>query len=257
MAEDTTITPGIEGDGDVAHVTDPAVVAEAAAAATAAAAAAEARPAWLPEKFKTAEDMAASYAELEKKQSKPAGTSTTVDNDLLIDTTEPKPDAVKGIDIAALEKEYNDNDGLTDATYETLKKSGLSRDDADSIIEGRLAQGMKIRDDMATIVGGEEQLQQTLVWAKANADKSELEAYNAAVTSKDTGRIKLALRGLHAGFAAEHGITPQLVDGEGAGRKTAIGFESVDDMTTAMADPRYKASPTYRAEIAARIAASE
>lgn len=262
MAE-TAEKPGVTGNSEQATVTDDEAVAAAAAAATKLAdekAAAEKgtqeqRPAWLPEKFKTAEEMAASYAELEKKQSTTETTKPASAADLLIETKEVKPD--DAIDMTALEEEYSKNDGLTDKTYTALAKRGLSRADADSIIEGRVAQGLKIRADMAGLVGGEDMLQKTLAWAKDNSDKSELDAYNAAVKSKSVGSISLALKGLHAGFIADGGTPPNLVEADGIGGAGVTTFEDSEQMIAAMADPRYKSSPTYRKEVQARIAGME
>lgn len=267
MAEAAGGTPtGVEGDKNQATVTDADAVLAAAKAAEDKATAEKAaaggggdRPAWLPEKFKTAEDLAKGYAALEQKQS--AGDKPALDvkpgaESLLIDTSTPKPGAEDSINMAALEKEFNDNSGLTDETYKALEKRGLSRSDADSIIEGRLAQGMQLRVSMAEVTGGEEGLQKTLSWAKANTDKQELDAYNAAVATKNPGQIRLALRGLHAGYVAAHGIPPKLVDGVPGG-EGVTGFASQEEMANAIDDKRYNESAAYRAEVAARIAKME
>jgi hypothetical protein len=92
------------------------------------------RPEWLPEKFKSPEDLAKAYSELEKRQGQQpqqAQQSTVAD--------ESARQAVEqaGVDFDALSDEWANNGELAPDSYDKLEKSGIPRALVDSYIEGQ------------------------------------------------------------------------------------------------------------------------
>lgn len=221
----------------------------------------EDRPEWLPEKFKTPEDLAKSYAELEKKLSK--GDAPVEDKgETPEDKTEaPSQDDAReaadkaGLDFNALNTEYNANGGLSDETYKSIEESGIPRDVVDAYIAGQEALASNIRSEMFSEVGGEETYSDMMEWAGNNLSTQEIQSYNDIMGTGDTNQIQLAVKGLHAQYTASEGSNPKLMSGDttaNAGSK----FESVAQITAAMSDPRYKADPAFRKDVEAKLARS-
>lgn len=221
-----------------------------------------ARPAWLPEKFKGAEDLAKAYTELEKayhnKGKAPEPTEVPPATPPATLETPAAVEAPKGIDMAAISKEYADNDGsLSDETYTDLAARGFDRATVDTVIAGQQAIAAGIKTEIASVAGGEAKLAQVLEWAGKNLAADQVEAYQAALGTNNKGLVKLALGGIVAAHAAAVVSEPSLVKGEpGAGSDNAEGFRSNAEMVAAMQSPKYAKDPAYRADVAKRIAKS-
>ena len=260
MVDSVTITQG-EGEDDQAHIDAMVAKADGDSPQTPdnQESSTDERPEWLPEKFKTPEDMAKSYAELEKKMS---GGETPAKPDVDAPATEipTNEDAEKaaenaGLDFDALQTEYGTNGQLSDETYEAINKSGIPRDVVDSYIAGQEALATRLRTDMFSTVGGEETYGSMMQWASSSLDKTEVDAYNNVMGTSDPAQIQLAVRGLHAKYQAENGSNPSLISGEttaNAGTK----FESVAQVTEAMRNPKYKTDPAFRKQVEAKLARS-
>ena len=217
------------------------------------------RPEWLPEKFKTPEDMAKSYAALEKKMSGGKDSTANVDGDTPaeIPTNEDAKEVAQkaGLDFDSMQTEYGANGQLSDETYEAINKSGIPRDVVDSYIAGQEALATSLRTDMFSSVGGEENYGTMMSWASNNLEQAEVSAYNNVMGTSDPAQIKLAVRGLHAQYQAANGSNPSLISGEttaNAGSK----FESVAQVTEAMRNPKYKTDPAFRKTVEAKLARS-
>jgi hypothetical protein len=127
----------------------------------------------------------------------------------------------------------------------------------DQFIEGQKAVHANDRRMAFEEAGGEEAYVSMVTWAKDALSKEEIAAYNKTVNSGDRHAQHLAIRGLRARYEAENGRIPNTITAHGGptGRGTAP-FASAAEMTAAMRDPRYKTDEAYRAQVAARIAAS-
>ena len=87
------------------------------------------RPNWLPEKFKSAEDMAKAYSELEKKQS----TETTDEPNM----QQMRADAEASEGMNKFYNEYQDKGELSQNSYDELSKMGLDKSLVDGYIAGQ------------------------------------------------------------------------------------------------------------------------
>lgn len=214
------------------------------------------RPAWLPEKFKSPEDMATAYAELEKKQGRPAE-----------ETPAPKPDGEasleipaeaeaalneKGINLSELTTEYSENNGLSDETYTKLETAGFSRDDVNGYIAGQLALVDQTRAKAFDMVGGEDNFTSMQAWAKANLSDAEKAAFNAAVKGDDATR-EMAIRGLHSKYTAEVGTEGTTVHSNDTGAVSGDIFESRAQLVKAMNHEDYAKDPAYRKAVEAKL----
>lgn len=215
----------------------------------------EDRPQWLPEKFKSPEDMAKAYAELESKLGqKPAEAPKDEPQAAPQDADKALADA--GLNLQDFSAEFAKNGSLSDESYEKLQKAGFDRNLVDQYIEGQRALASQYETSIMQEVGGSDKYTEIVTWAKANMSPAEIEAYNAAVSSGNKEQAKLAVLGLNAKYLQNVGSDPQrLIGGQGSGA-SADTFESMAQVTAAMKDPQYKNDPAFRAKVQAKLARS-
>lgn len=238
---------GIEGDGQRV-VVDPAVIASEAAK--------PARAAWLPEKFKTPEDMAKAYAELEKKQSEVKPAAEVAKPLTPAEATTLVTDA--GLDMAKLTKEFAEQGTLSESSLMALTAKGIDRATVNAFIEGQKAVAAQMTTSLAAIAGGADGLKVVYAWAQTALSAEEIATYNAVVDSGNIAGARLALQGLVARHQVSEGVDPKLVNATGgAPAGTAESFASRAEMTDAIRDKRYAKDPAYRAKVEARIAATD
>lgn len=222
----------------------------------------EERPSWLPEKFKSPEDMAKAYSELESKIGKPAEPKADDAPPAEVpNPTEATPDdatkalSERGLDLSKFSEEFSEKGELTPDSYAELEKAGLSKDIVDQYIEGQKARASQYESSVKAEVGGDEGYNQMVTWAKSNMSPAEITAFNSAVSSGDVNQAKLAVLGLSTRYSSANGSDPKRTIGGGkAGAQDA--FESTAQLTEAMRDPRYKADPAYRASVQNKLSRS-
>lgn len=226
-----------------------APAAPPAAASTPQPPSASERPEGLPEGFNSWAEVATAYNTLKSTQSTPPAPQAPQPAQALEAATK-----AAGIDMAALDAELTKDGKLSDATYETLAKAGVSREFMDAHIAGQQAIADREVNTIMASVGGEEAFKQIQAWGRSNLPAAELKAFNDLVDSKaPVETVNLVLAGIKSRYEAANGSEPTLLNGQTASAGAA-GFQSIAQMTAAMSDPRYAADPAYRAEIEGRIA---
>lgn len=213
----------------------------------------EQRPAWLPEKFKSAEDLAKAYAELEGKQSQ---SKPVVADDATQRAAEDKAKAA-GVDMSTLTDEFQKAGKLSDETYAALAAKGFDKAAVDTYIAGAQARADAYDQVAFKAAGGsKEELSKITLWAQANMKPDEIAAYNKAVTSGDADFMGLAVGNLKARYDAANGSDPAKLEVPNGGSAGAGGFASVGEMKAAMRDPRYRTDAAYRAGVEAKVKAA-
>ena len=210
----------------------------------------------LPEKFKSVEDLAKSYAELEKKlgepsEAKPKDNSLEVPSDKEVEAAENAV-AKAGLDMGALEQEYSEKGELSEDTLKRFEEVGIGREYVNEYIQGQKALYLSQVNEVHTLVGGQETYTDMVNWASENLTEGEQKTYNDAMNSRDLERIKFAVEGLSAKYQKSEGKAPNLIDGN-TSNPTLPGYQSWAQVTAAMADPRYEKDPAYRAEVQAKL----
>lgn len=221
---------------------------------------AEDRPQWLPEKFKSPEDMAKAYAELESKLGgqKPADPPAAAPED---PATPPAAEAEtaladKGLDLKDFSAEFSQKGELSAESYERLQKAGFDKSLVDQYIAGQQAIAAQYETSIKAEVGGPEKFSAMTDWAKVNLSPAEIETFNSQVSSGNIDQAKLAVLGLSAKYQNAVGSDPQrLLGGQGDGAGADV-FESMAQVTEAMRDPRYKNDPAYRSKVQAKLGRS-
>ena len=215
-------------------------------AAEQAAAEADTRPEWLPEKFKSPDELAKAYAELERKQ----GGSPEPEV-----PTREQVSSSTGLDMDALEAEWRNNGSLSEDSYAEAEKAGYSKEIVDRYIAGQQAIVDQQVSQVYDSVGGQEAYNELLSWAADNLPESEVDTFNNIVGGNDLGQIMLAVKGLSARANGSGGQEPARQIAGGSAAKADV-FESQAQVQEAMRDPKYRTDPAYNAAVIAKLARS-
>jgi len=218
----------------------------------------EDRPEWLPEKFKSAEEMAKAYSALENKLGQPQEESEEEEEYEGMEGADASEVAevlgANGIDFDVLQQEYQELGGLSAEAYQALEEAGFPEAVVDQWIAGQQAISQQVQSEMHSLVGGTEQYQELVGWAAEALPEAEIDAFNATMETQDPDMIRLAIQGLHARYRSE--AAPNLIQGDAGAVSTGGKFESNAELTAAMSDPRYAKDPAYRQAVTDKLARS-
>ena len=208
-----------------------------------------------PEKFKSDEDWRNSYDELERRFHSPEQAEPAEDSELSI----PEASQDAPFDMEVLQKEFIETGGLKDASYKLLEDAGISRQYADTYIEGVKALGQQIGNQVKDSVGGSDTYGNMVEWAQANYSPEQVQAYDSAVNSGDVQLAMITARGLQADYQKSNGYEGQTVSGDTPLRMGDNNdvFRSNAEVTTAMKDPRYETDIAYRQDVRDKLERSE
>lgn len=209
------------------------------------------RPEWLPAKFKSVEDMAKAYADLENKLGKGEEKPE-------VDPEATAEDAVSsaGLDMDALSSEYETNGSLTPESMSKLKAVGISEDMVNSYIKGQTAQADNLRNELVGPIGGVEVYGEVIGWATNNLPDAEIDAFNSILSSNNQSAIKLAVQSLHSKYVENTGTEPERqLSGKGTANATGT-YGSTVDLMKDMQNPEYAKNPTFRAKVEAKLSRS-
>ena len=217
----------------------------------------EARPEWLPEKFKTPEDLSKAYGELEKQftQSRQEASQAEVEQPEP-QTREEARETVEnaGLDYDALQQEFADSGELSDKTIKDLENRGIPRDMVDSYIAGQEALSADYENKMYEVAGGEERYQEMASWASDNLSDSEVDAFNEAISSGNESQARLAIDGLSARYRDNGGAEPTLVGGKASA--SVDKYLSWAQVTKDMKTAEYKKDPAFRDAVQKKLSRS-
>lgn len=252
----------------------------------------EDRPQWLPEKFKSPEELAKAYAEL---QSKLGGKATDNPADEPKDNTaegDKTPEVLAGYDpsqhvkneadaewelntygpalkdifdkagikASVISAEFHSTGNFPEYAYEKLQAAGFSRGVVDGYLGGQ-QQKATYQSEQATAeikqtIGGEQSFNEMVEWASVNLTPGELQAYNKAVDSGDKNLAILAVQGIHSKFTAARPAEPSLYKGATSSAQSSEAYESIAQMQKDMANPEYKNDPAFRAKVERKLSRS-
>ena len=205
------------------------------------------RPDWLPEKFKSAEDMAKAYSELEKKQS----TETTDEPNM----QQMRADAEASQGMDKFYSEYQEQGSLSEKSYEELNKMGLDKSLVDGYIAGQEAIANTEVQTVHNLVGGTDNYNKVIEYAKGNLNEAEQNAFNETLETGSIEQVKFAVQAI-ASRAGVNSEQPQtMINGDSIETNSDI-FESSAQVIDAMNDPRYAKDPAFRKLVEEKIARS-
>jgi len=281
MADDNTQVVDLPGGVQRVQFTSKPVAAEPAAAPASAD-----RPSWLPENFKSPEDLVASYKALQAERTKGSQEKKPEEAAAADPAAAPAADPAKapeqkpnesakaqfdaatavlknaGIEMEPLSAEFAKDGKLSDASYAALAAKGFTKELVDATIRGMQssqvveqaeADALAAADMKAVkaLAGGDEGYATLTKWAAANLSKEEIADYDAVMNGGDVRAIKFAVQALKARNEAETGKEPEeLAGGSKPGEDV---YRSMAEMKRDMAKPEYKTDPAFRAQVDAKL----
>ena len=228
-------------------------------------------------KFKSVEDLAANYKELECK----LGAATEEDQTETSEqeeseTTESDFDAEEyygdglasvleevGIDPQEISNRFTETGEINDDDYTKLGEAGFSRQVIDTYLDG-LRNGGVTGEDIASAqiqgikdsVGGDDNYSKMVAWAVDNLPANEVNEFNSLTETGNATAIKFAVQGLYSQYNNAMGVEPNLVTGR-ASQSGPAPFRSTAEVVTAMSDPRYGKDVTYTEDVQRRLGGSD
>lgn len=240
----------------------------------------EAEPAPLLGKFKSAEELARAYQELERKLGQPRD----ADPDDSPSLEPPQPytreqsvndygeflsDVFESAEVNPYEiaQKWQQGEDLTEYV-EKLEAAGIPRPVVEQYLYKPEAAGdaveLTVEDtaELKAMVGGDEGFQQLSQWAVENLDAQQLVDYNQVVNSGNKAAIRWALKAMQAmSSGPAKPAEPKLIGGKAPGE--GLKFESKQQVIDAMTKRNdkgqklYDVDEAYREKVRALIAKSD
>jgi len=227
-------------------------------------------------KFKSVEDLAASYKELEGKlgqvteEDQSETTEETETSDAEFNAEEFYGDGLAsvleevGIDPQEISQRFQDNDEISEDDYAKLGEAGFSKQVIDTYLDGLRGASGATGEDIASSqiqgikdsIGGDETYGKMVTWALDNLPAEDVKAFNALTETADAPAIKLAVQGLYSQYNNAMGVEPNLVSGR-ASSSGPTPYRSTAEVVTAMSDPRYGKDVTYTEDVQRRLGGSD
>jgi len=220
------------------------------------------RPEWLPDKFKTPEDLANAYNNLEGKLGSNEQTQEQQEDLPPTEVQDSTEEDSQTSAIIAASDEFSEQGQLSEETYKTLEASGLSRNLVDSYIEGQQALQASGEAELLSEIGGREAYEQISEWASEALSENQLDAYNKALETGTDEQASLALDWIKTKYEEANGVSPSSFIQGGTKGSGESAFESRAQVLAAMAErdargkKRYEVDPAYRKEVERRLAIS-
>ena len=225
-------------------------------------------------KFKSVEDLAASYKELEGKlgqvteEDQPQSEEETETTDSEFNAEEYYGDGLAsvleevGIDPQEISERFYNDDGISEDDYAKLGEAGFSRQIIDTYLDGLRGGGQS--EDIASnqiqgikdSVGGDDNYSKMVAWALESLPAEEVKAFNDLTETANAPAIKMAVQGLYSQYNNAMGVEPSLVSGR-ASSGGPTPFRSTAEVVTAMSDPRYGKDVTYTEDVQRRLGGSD
>ena len=246
-------------------------------------------------KFKSVEDLANSYKELEGKLG-----SVTEEDQVSEEETTGIPESYKdyyqedgtvdynsvnenygeilgeifkenNIDPYKISAEFHKNEGeIPEEMYQSLLDAGLSKNAVDSYLTGRAAEmgytedGEGAAEELAQeevksirdSIGGDEAYGKMVSWALENLSKPEIEAFNEATNTMSGPQLSMMVQGLYTRYQNAMGVEPSLYSGRPAS-SGPTPYRSTQEVVAAMSDKRYGKDVTYTEDVQRRLAGSD
>ena len=229
-------------------------------------------------KFKSVEDLAKSYRELEGKlgtrnqEETPTEESTTEKTE----TETPEFNPVEaygenvagileeaGIDALDLNNRFQETGELNEDDYSKLAAKGLPKHLVDTYLNGLKGTSNTTTDipaqqiqSIKDSIGGDDNYAKMTSWAEQNLPQEDAEAFNKLTKTGDTPTIRMAVQGLYSQYTNAMGVEPNLVTGKPS-TSGPSPYRSTAEVVNAMKDPRYGKDVTYTEDVQNRLGNSD
>ncbi|WP_052812228.1 capsid assembly protein [Xanthomonas campestris] len=217
-------------------------------------------------KYKTVEELEAAYVAA-AAPADPAGNAglkatkeaaTTEEQGTGGDANEAAAaDALKaaGLDQTVFTQEFAETGTISEESFKSLEKAGFPKELVGVYLDGLKARQSTYEAGIFAPAGGKDGYAKLLEWAGRNLEDADIDAFNAAVTSGDAARAKLAVAGLAA--QAKTSAPAVLINGKASPAPGVQPYASRAEVQEAIRNPKYRSDPAYRERHMARLRASD
>ena len=153
-----------------------------------------------------------------------------------------------GIDFDALAAEYDKSGALSEDSLKALEKAGYPKPMVDAYLAGLDALADRYVQEVKNLAGGEENYAR-LIQFIGSQPQNVIDGFNAAIQTGNIAQIQLALAGIQAQMTAAYGTSNPSVMAGAQGAGTPTGYQTTDEMTKDMSDPRYQTDPVFTQEV--------
>jgi len=212
------------------------------------------RPEWLPEKFNSAEDMAKSYSELEKKLSGGSTEDKQEQVEAPPDQTDDAPKDDGSPNFTKFSEEFSDKGELTDDSFKELETMGYPKEMVEAYIRGTQQGSDADVSAVMDVAGGTDGYKDLTEWASENVQEAELKLYNQMVET-GTDNAKMAVEWLMSKREGAEGVEPNLLSGKSKG-SPKDEYRSTAEVVAAMKDTRYGKDTAYTKDVEEKLGRS-
>ena len=227
-------------------------------------------------KFKSVEDLAASYKELEGKLGSQTQEETATEEATTEETETPEFNANEyygeglaevlteaNIDPQDISNRFEESGEISEDDYTKLEGAGFSRQVIDTYLDGlkgtsgdateiATAQIQGIKDS----VGGDDSYSKMTAWAEQNLSDEDGQAFNDLMDKGNAAQIKMAVQGLYSQYTNAMGVEPNLVTGKPS-TSGPTPYRSTAEVVAAMSDKRYGKDVAYTEDVQRRLGDSD
>lgn len=162
--------------------------------------------------------------------------------------------ASRGVDFDKVSEEFSNTGTLSEATLAELDKAGYPKSVVDNYIKGMYADAERFANAIISSAGGEENFERIKSYVLSTYDEAQIESLNRTIMSGDINQISFVIRGLQAEMNQTNGSFGRaVIGGSGANSQESDGFQSKQEMTEAMSDPRYGRDRAYTLSVERKV----
>tara|TARA_B100000214_G_scaffold270426_1_gene200814 strand:- start:285 stop:1055 length:771 start_codon:yes stop_codon:yes gene_type:complete len=219
-------------------------------------------------KFKTYEDMAASYKELEGKLGAIEQTKTEETTEGEAESQDWNPQEIYGeglanvleevgIDTQEITNVFEETGNIREEDYQKLGEAGFSKQIIDTYLNGLRGGAVSTEieqaqlDDILSVTGGEEGYSKLRDWTQKNMPDETLKAFDKILDTQDPTMIKVAVEGFASKMRQAEGFEPSLINGRSP--QSVTPFATGAEIQAAMSDPRYGKDEAYTLSVYSRL----
>lgn len=213
------------------------------------------RPQWLPEKFKSPEDLAKAYRELEKKLGQPKQEEQPKEGEGIqkIKKEDGEVDTSGIPNFDKYTQEFTQAGELSEDSYKELAANGITKDMVDAYIEGQKAIAERHLSTLYETAGGKESLEAAVQWATVNMSDADIQAFNDTMDAGNLSQMKLAVSGLMASYRAANGSEGKRVRGSASASGATDVYNDMSEVVRDMGSKEYRESEAFRKTVAEKL----
>jgi len=216
------------------------------------------RPENIPEKFWDAEKGAVNTEALLKAQQDAEAAlrqAQQKDNDESEETPAEAETPEQANVVNAASAEWAEKGELSDDTFASLEKVGLSRDMVETYIAGQQAIISNLQGAAYGPFGGNEGYEAAANWAAENLSEAEIRALDVQLTSTNPDIVAEGAKSLLATYEANADVEPKAIRGNN-NVVTGGAYKSSAEMMKDMNSPRYRTDAAFRREVMEKLSRS-